>query len=157
MAMSIWLLAALLLQAPPKPWDPSPSEPPASQTQSQSKKPEKVIVDPDAPRSLKDEDDPDAAKEYTLDPVKAKKEVAVGDFYMRKNSFTAAAKRFEEAAKWQPKLAVAYLKLGQALERKDDPYRAAQAYKKFIELAPGDKQAKELHKKIEMLEKEAEK
>ncbi|SRR6266404_1981697 len=143
--MYVFILAALLVQGP------SPAPAPA-----QTKKP-KVIEEPDAPRTLKDEDDPDAGKEYTLNPDQAKKEIQTGDFYMRKNSFTAAAKRYEEATKWQPKLAVAYLKLGEALERKDDPYRAAQAYKKFVELAPGDKKSKELMKKIEKLEKDAEK
>jgi tetratricopeptide (TPR) repeat protein len=133
--MPFWILALALLQQPPK----------------------KVVVDPDAPRTLKDEDAAENVKEYTLDPDKAKKEIDVGDYYMRKGSYNAAAKRFEEATKWQPKNALAYLRFGQALEKKDDPLRAAQAYRKFLELAPNDKQAKEVRKKIEKLEKETEK
>lgn len=133
--MPFWILAFALLQQPPK----------------------KVVVDPDAPRTLKDEDNPEPVKEYTLDPDKAKKEIEVGNYYMRKGSFNAAARRFEEATKWQPKNAQAYLRFGEALEKKDDPLRAAQAYHKFLELAPNDKQAKDVRKKIEKLEKEAEK
>jgi Flp pilus assembly protein TadD len=140
-AMMLWILTALLLQDPPKP------------------KPEPKKPGSEAVQTLKDEDDNAEAdvKEYTLDPEKAKHEIEVGDTYMRRGSWNAAAHRYEEATRWQPKNAKAYLKLGQALEKKDDPVRAAQAYRKFVELAPGDKQSKELHKKIEKLEKEAEK
>jgi tetratricopeptide (TPR) repeat protein len=133
--MPFWILALALLQQPPK----------------------KVVVDPDAPRTLKDEDAADSVKEYTLDPDKAKKEIEVGKYYMRKGSYNAAAKRFEEATRWQPKNAEAYLHFGEALEKKDDPLRAAQAYRKFLEIAPNDKQAKDVRKKIEKLEKETEK
>ncbi len=108
---------------------------------------------------LRDEDADIAGdvKEYTLDPKKSADEMKIGDFYMKKGSFNAAANRYTEATRWQPKNALAYLKLGEALERKDDPARAVQAYRKFVELAPGDKQAKEIKKKIEKLEKDAEK
>jgi Flp pilus assembly protein TadD len=148
--MMLWILIALLLQDPSKP---SPEPPP------QDSKQEKPVATPDPPRGLRDEDT-DAendVKEYTLDPSKAKHEIEVGDTYMRRSKYNAAAHRYEEATRWQPKNAQAYLKLGQALEKKDDPLRAAQAYRKFVELAPGDKQSKELQKKIEKLAKEAEK
>ena len=75
----------------------------------------------------------------------------------KRHGYTAAAKRFEEATKWQPSNALAYELLGQALEKKDDPLRASQAYKKALSLNPNGKDAKELKKKIEKLEKEAEK
>jgi Flp pilus assembly protein TadD len=151
--MMLWILLALLLQDPPKP---SP-EPPPQDNKEQAKKP--VAADPDAPRGLKDEDESaeNDVKEYTLDPAKAKHEIEAGNVYMHRGSYNAAAHRYEEATRWQPKNAQAYLKLGQALEKKDDPVRAAQAYRKCMELAPGDKQSKELQKKIEKLEKEAEK
>jgi Flp pilus assembly protein TadD len=148
--MMLWILIALLLQGSPKP----SSEPPP-----QDSKQEKPVATPDPPAGLRDEDaDVERdVKEYTLDPAKAKHEIEVGNVYMRRGSYNAAAHRYEEATRWQPKNAQAYLKLGQALEKKDDPLRAAQAYRKFVELAPGDKQSKELQKKIEKLEKEAEK
>ena len=59
--------------------------------------------------------------------------------------------------KWNPKSPTPFIKLGEVLEKKDDPYRAAQAYRRFVELAPNDKHVGELRKKIEKLEKEAEK
>ncbi len=146
----LWILIALLFQDPPKP----KPEPQDSKQEAQ-----KPVADPDAPRGLKDEDESaeNDVKEYTLDPAKAKHEIDAGNVYMHRGSYNAAARRYEEATRWQPKNAQAYLKLGRALEKKDDPLRAAQAYRKFIELAPGDKQSKELQKKIEKLEKEAEK
>src|SRR5580658_8803981 len=149
--MMLWILIALLFQDAPKP---SPEPPQDSKQDAQ-----KPVAVPDPPVGLRDEDaDADSnVKEYTLDPTKAKHEIDVGNEYMRKGSFNAAAHRYEEATRWQPKNAQAYLKLGQALEKKDDPVRAMQAYRKFVELAPGDKQSKEVQRKIEKLEKEAEK
>jgi len=146
----LWILIALLLQGSPKP---------SSQPPPQDSKQEKPVATPDPPAGLRDEDADveNDVKEYTLDPAKAKHEIEVGNVYMRRGSYNAAAHRYEEATRWQPKNAQAFLKLGQALEKKDDPLRAAQAYRKFVELAPGDKQSKELQKKIEKLEKEAEK
>lgn len=146
------LLAMVLLQDPPKLQPP----PPAKKTLPSEDKTLDKAADKTGQR-LKDEDEnAEEVKEYTLDPAKAKHEIDAGNVYMHRGSFNAAAKRYEEATRWQPNNVEAFRKLGQALEKKDDPYRAAQAYRKVLELTPG-KQDKELRKKIEKLEKEAEK
>ncbi len=160
--MPLLLLIALLAgpraQAPPKP---EPPKKEAADPKSDPKLRDEDALDPkDAglPRRLRDEADPaGSVKEYYPDPDQAKKEIEIGNFYMRKSSYTAAAKRFEEATKWQPNNALAFRRLGEALEKKDDPFRAAQAYKKALEIAPNAKDARDLKKKIEKLEKDAEK
>lgn len=142
--MPVWLLAALLIQEPSKPPAPTP------------KKPEVVVVDPNAPKGL-GEDDPDRPKEYAYNPYEAEKEVGVGNYYMKKGSYTAAVKRYQEALKWKPNWALPYLKMGQAFEKKDDPVHAAEAFRKYLELTPNAKNAKDLRKQIARLEREAEK
>lgn len=148
--MPVWLLLALLAQAP-KPQAPPP---PAS------KKPEIIILDPNAPKGpeKKEEDESEPApppKEYAYNPYQAEKEVEVGNFYMKKGRYAAAVKRYEEATKWKPNWALAYLKLGEACEKKGEPRRAAEAYRKYLEILPRDRRAGQLRKEIARLEKEA--
>src|SRR5258707_6767303 len=139
--MLLWMALALVLsQDPPKP-KPEPKQ--------DAKKP--VVKDEDKPRTAKDEDKPRTAKdedenvaseivEYTYDPAKAKHQIDAGNVYMHRGSYNAAARRYEEATKWQPNNVQAFMKLGLALEKKDDPFRAAQAYRKVLELVPSDRQ-----------------
>lgn len=107
--------------------------------------------------SLLDDEDPDKPKEYSVNPTQAAQEIKVGDFYLRKGNTSAAIKRYEEATRWHPAWAVPYMKLGQAYEKKDEPERAVMAYRKFVEMSPQDKQVRDLRKKIERLEREAQK
>ena len=68
---------------------------------------------------LPPEEDENLARttEYSFNPLQADKELQVGNFYMKKGSYRAAAGRFQEAAKWNPRLAEAYFRLGEALEK----------------------------------------
>jgi tetratricopeptide (TPR) repeat protein len=88
-------------------------------------------------------------EEYAFNPLQAEKEMKVGEFYFKKGSFKAAAGRFLEATKWNPTLAEAYFKLGEAQEKLRDQQDARKAYAKFLELAPTDKRAEAVKKKLE--------
>jgi len=147
--MVSFLLFAVLVQEPPK------TPPPAAQEKEQKSKSKRRALEPSL-ESLMD-DEPDKPKEYTLNPAQAAQEIKVGDYYLKKGNASAAIKRYEEATRWNPPWAVPYLKLGEAYEKKDEPERAALAYRKFVEMAPHDKQANNLRKKIERLEREASK
>lgn len=87
------------------------------------------------------------AKPYAFNPLQAEKEIKVGNFYAKKGSWKAAAYRFREATKWNPGLAEAYYRLGEAEEKLNDPKAAQQAWAKFLELAPNDKRGEEIRKK----------
>ncbi len=88
-------------------------------------------------------------KEYNFNPLQAKKELNVGNFYFKKGNFKGAAIRFREATRWDPTSAEAFLRLGEAEERAKDPSAARQAYAKFIELAPEDKRVASIRKKLD--------
>lgn len=88
-------------------------------------------------------------KEYAFNPLQAEKELKIGDFYFKRGSFRAAAGRFREATRWNPNLAEAYLRLGEAQEKLKDPKGARESYAKFIKLAPEDKRTPEVRKKLE--------
>lgn len=98
-----------------------------------------------------EEDENLRPKDYAFNPLQAAKELTTGDFYMHKGKFQAAANRFLEATKWNPTLAEAFLKLGQAEEKNKDKKAAKDAYQHYLELAPDARNAKEIQRKIEKL------
>jgi tetratricopeptide (TPR) repeat protein len=87
--------------------------------------------------------------EYTLNPLQADKELTVGKFYFRKGSYKAAARRFEEATKWNPGLAEAYLRLGEARLKLKDRKAAREAWQKYLELEPEGKEASNIRKRLQ--------
>jgi tetratricopeptide (TPR) repeat protein len=95
-----------------------------------------------------EEDDSAKPTEYAFNPLQAEHELRVGEFYMKKGSFGAAVARFTEATKWNPTLAEAYLRLGEAQEKFKDRKAAKEAYSKYLALAPDSKNAAEIKKKL---------
>lgn len=87
-------------------------------------------------------------KEYEFNPIQAAKEVKVGLYYMKKGSWKAAAGRFLEASLWDPTSADAMLYLGEAKEKMGDQKGKRVAWEKFLELAPEDKRAPDVKKKL---------
>jgi len=75
---------------------------------------------------------------------------------MKRGNYDAAIDRFQEAARYQPKLAKPWLLLGEAYEKKHDNPRAAEAYKKYLELYPDAEDAAKIQKRIAALEEKTE-
>jgi outer membrane protein assembly factor BamD (BamD/ComL family) len=90
-------------------------------------------------------------KEYTFNPLQAENEMKAGEFYFKKSNYAAAANRFKEATLWNPTLAEAFLRLGEADEKRHDKEGAKHAYSKFLEVAPDSKHAPEVKKKLAKL------
>ena len=95
-----------------------------------------------------EEDESLVPKEYSFNPLQAAKELKVGNYYFKKGNYRAAAHRFEEAAKWDGTLAEAYLRLGEAREKQNDRKAAAEAYAKYLEIAPDGKDAPDVKKRL---------
>jgi Tfp pilus assembly protein PilF len=114
---------------------------------------------PDAPETtqqgdvqLPPEEDASAVpKQYTFNPLQSKKEVTVGEFYLKKGDARAAANRFLEATKWNDGNADAWLHLAEAQEKNKELKAAHTAYKKYLQLAPDAKNASEVRKKLDKL------
>jgi len=90
---------------------------------------------------------PAEKQEYTLNPLQAAKEMKIGNFYFRKGSFRAAARRFEEATKWDPNSVEAWMRLGDTHQKLGDAKAAREAWTRAIEAEPDGKHAAELRKK----------
>lgn len=93
-----------------------------------------------------EEDESLVPKEYSFNPVQARKELDVGVQYFRKGSYLAAAGRFREAVKWNEKYTEAYLRLGEACDRLKDEPCMRKAYEKYLSLAPDSKDAGRVRK-----------
>ena len=100
------------------------------------------------PAEPPEEDESLLPKEYSFNPLQAEKELKIGAFYFKRGRYRAAALRFQEATKWNPGLAEAYLRLGEAREKLKDQTAARAAYAKFLELAPDHKRAVEIKRKL---------
>ncbi len=108
------------------------------------------------PANMRDEDE-DVVIEpsYAFNPIQAKKEFKVGNFYARKGNHRAAAGRYLEATRWDPGYAEAFWKLGEAREELEQHQQALDAYQRFIKLEPDSKQAKDIGGRLAALEKQA--
>src|SRR5438067_684337 len=118
--------------------------------------PPKKDIKPPAAAQEQEPPEEDAAlvpKEYSFNPLQASKDLRVGNYYFKKGNYRAAAHRFEEATKWDGTNAEAYLRLGEAREKQHERKGAAEAYAKYLELAPDAKDAAEVKKRLDKVKK----
>jgi predicted TPR repeat methyltransferase len=80
--------------------------------------------------------------------MQAQKELTVGNFYFKQGKFHSAALRFEEATKWNPGFADAWLRLGEADEKQNDTAAMRKAFEKYLELDPKSKVADSVRRKL---------
>jgi tetratricopeptide (TPR) repeat protein len=86
--------------------------------------------------------------EYEFNPIQSGKELQIGNFYWKKGSYKSAKTRFDEATKWDPGNAEAWLRLGDACDKLKDGKGAQAAWSKYLELAPDAKLADAIRKKL---------
>jgi tetratricopeptide (TPR) repeat protein len=89
------------------------------------------------------------------DPLRAEKDLEVGQYYMRKGDVDAAIDRFEDAALAKPGYAVPYRFLGEAQEKKGLKKKAIKSYQRYLDLYPRAEDKEKIQKKIDKLYKEA--
>ncbi len=108
------------------------------------------------PANMRDEDE-DVANDpnYAFNPIQAKKEFKVGNFYARKGNHRAAAGRYLEATRWDPGYSEAFWKLAQVREKLSQYQQALDSYQRYIKLEPDSKQAKDIGGRLAALEKQA--
>jgi tetratricopeptide (TPR) repeat protein len=95
---------------------------------------------------------PETRSVYT--PPGPAKDVEVGNFYLKRRAYRAAASRFEEAIQSRADYAPAYLGLGKTYEKMGLKHKALSAYQQYLDLLPSDKDAedaKDVHRAIARL------
>jgi tetratricopeptide (TPR) repeat protein len=146
-------LAVLLAASPGFAQDPqqeSSSKPPdnAAPAPAPAKKPAKSNKDSAT------KNDPDQPK---WDPLRAEKDIEVGQHYMHKGDYDAAIDRFEDAIEAKPGYAIPFRYLGEAQEKKGLKKQAIKSYQRYLDLYPHAEDAAKIKKKLEKLYKEVEK
>jgi tetratricopeptide (TPR) repeat protein len=136
--------ATVRAQEPPK----EPAEKPAD-TAPPKQKP--------AAKTNKDNATESAPDQPMWDPLRAEKDLEVGQYYMRKGDVDAAIDRFQDAALAKPGYAIPFRYLGEAQEKKGLKKPAIKSYQRYLDLVPHADDAEKVRKKIEKLYKEVEK
>jgi|ERR1700682_3733778 len=95
-----------------------------------------------------------APDQPTWDPLRAEKDLEVGQYYMRKGDFDAAIDRFQDATTAKPGYAVPFRYLGEAQEKKGLKKQALKSYQRYLDLYPHAEDGAKIRKKIEKLQKE---
>ncbi len=109
---------------------------------------------PDQVSGLVDEDeDLLPGTEYVFNPIQAKKDLKIGDFYAKKGNHRAAVARYLEATKWNPQSAEAYWKVAEARDKLEQPAEALEAYRRFLEFESDGKRAAQARERVVELEK----
>src|SRR5262245_44338680 len=98
-----------------------------------------------------------APDQPTGDPLRAEKDLEVGQYYMRKGDIDAAIDRFQDAITAKPGFAVPFRYLGEAQEKKGLKKQAIKSYQRYLDIVPRADDADKVKKKIEKLYKEVEK
>jgi tetratricopeptide (TPR) repeat protein len=112
---------------------------------------------PTPPKTNADNATQNATEQPKWDPLRAEKDMQVGEYYMHKGDLDAAIDRFEDATVAKPGYAVPFRFLGEAQEKKGLKKQAIKSYQRYLDLYPKAEDKDKIQKKIEKLYKDVEK
>ena len=128
--------------------DPAPESSSKPADQPTPKKPDK--------KNKPDTATQNAPDQPTYDPLRAEKDLEVGQYYMHKGDLDAAIDRFQDATTAKPGYAIPFRLLGEAQEKKGLKKQAVASYSRYLDLYPHAEDADKIRKKIEKLRSEVE-
>jgi tetratricopeptide (TPR) repeat protein len=112
---------------------------------------------PAPPKTNADNATQNATDQPKWDPLRAEKDMQVGEYYMHKGDLDAAIDRFEDATLAKPGYAVPFRFLGEAQEKKGLKKQAIKSYQRYLDLYPKAEDKDKVQKKIDKLYKDVEK
>ncbi|MGI8785192.1 MAG: tetratricopeptide repeat protein [Acidobacteriota bacterium] len=105
-----------------------------------------VLIRDDEPRPITEES-------IILDPYMSKRNVEIGDYYFKKDSYAAAAVRYRQAIRHKPEWFEGYEKLAKTQAKMKDWAGAIQTYRQFIALNPDSSRKGDIEDRIKDLER----
>jgi tetratricopeptide (TPR) repeat protein len=111
----------------------------------------------DKPKPNRDNATQNAPDQPKWDPLRAERDMQVGQYYMHKGDVDAAIDRFEDATTAKPGYALPFRLLGEAQEKKGLKRQAIKSYTRYLDLYPKAEDKDKVQKKIDKLYKEVEK
>jgi tetratricopeptide (TPR) repeat protein len=133
-----------------------PQDPPQESSSKPADAPNATPPKP-FPKQKKDTATQNAPDQPMWDPLRAEKDLEVGQFYMKKGDLDAAIDRFQDATTAKPGYAVPFRFLGEAQEKKGLKKQALKSYQRYLDLFPHAEDGDKVRKKIDKLYKEIEK
>jgi tetratricopeptide (TPR) repeat protein len=109
-----------------------------------------AIADLDVP------DNPDTSgiqEFHPWNPMKALKDVEVGDFYFKRKNYKAALQRYKEALYYKDNDAMASFRLAVCQEKLGDKAEAKKYYAQYLKILPEGPFAKDAHASLDRLAK----
>jgi tetratricopeptide (TPR) repeat protein len=102
-------------------------------------------------KSNKDTATKSAPDQPAWDPLRAEKDLEVGQYYMKRGDYDAAIDRFNDAVEAKPGFAVPFKYLGEAQEKKGLKKQAIKSYTRYLDLYPRAEDAEKIRKRIDKL------
>jgi tetratricopeptide (TPR) repeat protein len=133
-------------QDPPQESSSKPASPPSNDMKPKSPAKQK-----------KDSATQNASDQPAWDPLRAEKDLEVGQYYMKKGDVDAAIDRFQDATTAKPGYAIPFRFLAEAQEKKGLKKQAIKSYRRYLDLFPHAEDGDKVRKKIDKLYKEVEK
>jgi len=90
---------------------------------------------------------------HPWNPMKALKDIEVGDYYFRRKNYRAARERFKEALYYKDNDAVASFRLAACQERLGDQAEARKYYEQYLKILPEGPLAKDARASLDRLAK----
>ena len=91
---------------------------------------------------------------HPWNPLKAIKDIEVGDFYFKRKSYKAALDRYKEALYYKDGDAVANFRVAECQEKLGNKTEARNYYEQYLKVLPEGPLAKEAHAALDRLPKE---
>jgi len=105
-------------------------------------------------KQKKDTATQNAPDQPAWDPLRAEKDLEVGQYYMKKGDLDAAIDRFQDATVAKPGYAIPFRCLAEAQEKKGLKKQAIKSYQRYLDLYPHAEDGDKVRKKIDKLYKD---
>lgn len=129
--------------------DQEQTAPPLGADESSSKQTQIDISPPkDDAKKHPDSDVSDVTEMHPWNPLRAMKDVEVGQFYYKRKNYRAAEDRFREALVYKPGDADATFHLGEALEAEGNLSEAEKNFQDYLKILPDGRYASQAKKSL---------
>jgi tetratricopeptide (TPR) repeat protein len=132
-------------------------DPPQESTSKPATPPNDDMKPKPPAKQKKDSATQNAADQPAWDPLRAEKDLEVGQYYMKKGDVDAAIDRFQDATTAKPGYAIPFRFLAEAQEKKGLKKQAIKSYQRYLDLYPHAEDGDKIRKKIDKLYKEVKK
>jgi tetratricopeptide (TPR) repeat protein len=107
-----------------------------------------------ATADLEASDNPSDVQEFhPWNPMKALKDVEVGDYYFKRKNYRGALDRYKDALYWKENDAIASFRLAVCQEKLGDKAEARKYYEQYLKILPEGPFAKDAHASLDRLAK----